>query len=155
MSPARSDSTPSRSRSASSSLLSASAARRPNSFSSIARQPFQGLAGEAERLPLRKHLRAEAAVELDGRRVPVKHLPVHPTALLAHRDPGQLDEQGPADSSAPQTGRDVEILEADSPASDPGRVGVEIEGECCRCTVPVGNQAEIPRLAPERGPPLV
>src|SRR5207302_4466795 len=129
MSPARSDSTPSRSRSASSSLLSASPARRPNSFSSIARQPFQGLASEAERLPLGKHLCSEAAVELDGRRVPVQHLPVHPAALLAHRDPSQLNEQGPADSSAPQVRRHVEVLEVEPPAFDPGWVGGEIEGE--------------------------
>src|SRR5437016_8431388 len=78
MSPARSDSTPSRSRRASSSLPSASPARRPKSFSSIARQPFHRLAGEAERLPIRKHLLSEAAVELDVGGVPVHLLLVHP-----------------------------------------------------------------------------
>src|SRR5438270_1454039 len=144
MSPARSDSTPSRSRRASSSLRRASPAGRPKSLSSIACPPFQRLAGEAECLPLRKHPRSEAAVELEGGCVPVQYLPVHPAAFLAHRDPGQFDEQGPADSSAPQARRHVQILEIHPPASQPGRVGVEIEGGSRRCALPVRHQAEVP-----------
>src|SRR5947208_13641437 len=152
MSAARSDSTPSTSRSASSSFRNVSAARRPNSFSSIARQPFQGVAGQPERLPVGQHLRTEAAVEVDRRRVPVQHLPVHPAALLPHRDPRQLDQQGLPDTLPAEVGRDEEILEVDSPAPDPGRVGVEIEGEARRRSVPFRHQAEVTRLLAEAVP---
>src|SRR5882724_12686384 len=144
MSPARSDSTPSRSRSASSSLRSASAARLPNSLSSIARQPFQGVARQPEGLPLRQHPGTEAAVEFDGWRVPLEHLPVQPPALLPHGDPRQLDEQALSDALASEPGADEEVLQVHPPAAQPGGVGVEIEGEAGRRELPLRHQAEVP-----------
>src|SRR5207302_4214123 len=84
--------------SADSSLCSADPARCSNSFSSIARQPFQRFAGQAKHLPLGQPESAEPLVELDRRSVPVEHLPVHPADLFADADACQLDEQPLADA---------------------------------------------------------
>ncbi len=50
-------------------------------------------------------------------------------------------EEGLADSLAAQLGEDEEVFEVDAGVAFPGGVAVEVEGEACGLSLPLGDEA--------------
>src|SRR5215475_14399349 len=71
----------------------------------------QRFAAEVLGNPTLRWLRADAAIEVDRRRVPVEHVPCHVTALARGCDARHVAEQGVTDAVAAVGGFDVDVFD--------------------------------------------
>src|SRR6266545_3945965 len=92
-------------------------------------EPAQRLPRHASEDPVATEPGAERFVELDRRRVPVEHGPLHAAAAALAGQGGQRSEQGPARAAAALVGPDEEILEVERGTGEERRVRVEVQGE--------------------------
>ena len=108
-----------------------------------------GVAGQAVHRPAVHPNRAEADVEVDGRRVPVEHRPLQPAVPSLDAAPRQRGQQGLAVALAPARGRHVQVLEVDAVAAEPGREAEEPDGQAHDVALHLGHVAEDRRLRAE------
>ena len=116
---------------------------------STLRQSLRGWAGDRSAArcrasPLTRTLRhfvqelgAHGRVEVDGRRVPVQHLPLQARATFLDGDGGHPLEQRLANAEAAKLRLDEQVFEVESGPAHPGGVVEEVEGEARRGCHPV------------------
>ena len=61
--------------------------------SSASGHALEHLAIDSHRQPLLHHFGAERLVEVDGRGIPVEHLPLEASAVFGHGDSGEMQQQ--------------------------------------------------------------
>ena len=101
----------------------------------------EGLVGYTHNPPLGQHVGAELLVERKSGRVPGEDVPLETRAAFVDRDPGQVFEQGSADSLPSMGWSDVEVFEAQPVVAAPGAVAGEEQGKAGRDAVKVGDHA--------------
>ena len=122
---------------------SASARFAAWSGSAPSAKPPQRFAADAHVAPLVQELGAHGAIEIDGRRVPVQHLPLQAQAALFDGDGRDPLEQRLADAQAAKLGMHEKIFEVEPGPAHPGGVVEEVKGKAGRSAVVLGYQAEI------------
>jgi hypothetical protein len=103
------------------------------------RQCLECLTREPADTPVGQHQGAELVVEADGWRVPVEHSPIQTPPAAFNRQPRQMAQQLPADSSATHLFQHVEVLEVNARAAHERRKRREEEGEPHGLSVQLGE----------------
>jgi hypothetical protein len=97
------------------------------------------LATESIDGPLVHGRRAEAAVEVDGRLVPIQNCPLQPRVASLNCELGQGSQQGPAEPRTAVLRHDVQVLEIDPVNPLPGGEIPKVEGEADYLVVVFGH----------------
>ena len=114
-----------------------------------ARKLLEALAREEYRKPRALQLGAKRTIEVDGRGVPVEHLPTHAVARLLVRYRRHVLHKRLADSLPAELVPNEDVFNEQAVAAYPRRIGKEVDRIGCGMALPLSNQCMNARVCPQ------
>src|SRR5262245_7209527 len=103
----------------------------------------QSLTGKSANTPIRKKIRTERTIKIDGWPVPVEHRPFEPAAFARHCELSKVTDQGLAITMPARLGNDEQVFEIQAAARKERREVVEKQRESdCTLAFPTNDRLD-------------